>query len=164
MSKVKHSHGSKSVAPSITTAHSDLYLQDETAWLDVMADLIRAGRLDELDFPNLAEYLADNARRDRREVASRLALLIAHRLKWQHQPQRRSRSWRATIEIQRQELTELLESHVLRLHATEILAKAYSNAVRQAAAETGLPEIAFPADCPFALDVLLSELPTTDPD
>jgi hypothetical protein len=43
-----------------------LYKQVETAWLDAMAGLAREGRLDDLDLPHLAEYLAHMARRDRR--------------------------------------------------------------------------------------------------
>jgi len=132
-----------------------LYEQDETAWLEAISALIRDGRLDEVDYPNLAEYLADMARRDRREVSSRLALLIAHLLKWRYQPDRRSGSWRLTIEEQRQELDELLESGVLRNHAVEVLAKVYVKGVRQATAETGLPDSTFPADCPFTLDDVL---------
>jgi hypothetical protein len=38
-----------------------LYEQDETAWLEAMSELIRQGRLDEVDYPNLAEYLTDMA-------------------------------------------------------------------------------------------------------
>lgn len=87
-----------------------LYEQDETAWLEAMAELIRMGRRDQVDYPNLAEYLADMARRDRREVTSRLSVLVAHLLKWRHQPERQTGSWRGTVEIQRQELAELLES------------------------------------------------------
>src|SRR2546423_7111340 len=96
---------------------SVLYEQDETAWLEAMAELIRLGRLDEVDYPNLAEYLADMARRDRREVESRLTTLIAHLLKWAHQPDSRSRSWRGTIIEQRQELEGLVGRGVLRNHA-----------------------------------------------
>jgi len=74
-----------------------LYEHDETAWLETMAELIRLGRLDEIDYPNLAEYLADIARSDRREVESRLTVLIVHALKWTYQPDRRSGSCKATI-------------------------------------------------------------------
>ncbi|MBA2591086.1 MAG: DUF29 domain-containing protein [Gammaproteobacteria bacterium] len=74
-----------------------LYEHDETAWLETMAELIRLGRLDEIDYPNLAEYLADMARRDRWEVENRLTVLIVHALKWAYQPDRRSGSWKATI-------------------------------------------------------------------
>lgn len=133
-----------------------LYETDETAWLDATADLIRDGRVDQIDCATLAEYLTDMARRDRREVASRLATLIAHILKWRHQPTQRSGSWRGTVEVQRQELAELLESGVLRNYAMVVLAKAYANGVRQAAAETGLPESTFPAVCPDSLDDLLA--------
>ncbi len=140
-----------------------LYEQDETAWLEAMADLIRSGRLDQVDYPNLAEYLADMAQRDRREVTSRLSILIAHLLKWRHQPEQRSGSWRGTVEVQRQELAELLESRVLRNHAGEVLDKAYANGMRQAIAETGLPESTFPGTCPYSLDALLSEPLEEDP-
>ncbi|MGO9597165.1 MAG: DUF29 domain-containing protein [Isosphaeraceae bacterium] len=134
-----------------------LYERDETAWLEAMAELIRLDRLDQLDYSNLAGYLADMARRDRREVTSRLSILIAHLLKWHHQPEKRSGSWMGTVEIQRQELAELLESGVLRNHAGEILDKAYANGIKQAVAETGLPESTFPVACPYSLDALLSE-------
>jgi Domain of unknown function DUF29 len=140
-----------------------LYEQDETAWLEAMSELIRAGKLDEVDYPNLAEYLADMARRDRREVISRLTVLIAHLLKWQYQPAKRSASWQGTVEMQRQELAELLESGVLRNHAHEILGKSYANAVRQATAETQLPTSTFPVDCPYSLDAVLSQPLNSDP-
>ena len=135
---------------------SALYADDETAWLDVMADLIRRRQLDELDLENLQEYLIDMARRDRREVASRLAILIAHILKWVHQPEQRAASWRRTIVVQRQELARLLESSTLRLHAEAILGDAYANAVEQAVADTGLDEATFPAECAWTVDQLLA--------
>src|SRR5262245_13283727 len=128
-----------------------LYEQDETAWLEAMAELIRQGRLDEVDYPNLAEYLADMARRDRREVESRLTTLLTHALKWTHQPDRRSGSWRGTIIEQRQELEGLVSRGVLRNHAETVLADAYRKAVERAVAETGVPAETFPAACPYSL-------------
>jgi hypothetical protein len=133
-----------------------LYESDETAWLDAMAAFIHRGRFEELDYPHLGEYLADMARRDRREVESRLAVLIAHLLKWTYQPEKRSGRWRAMIVVQRQELAGLPGRGVLRNHAEAVLAKAYANGVEQAAAETGLPPAAFPSACPYTLDHLLS--------
>ena len=62
----------------------------------------------EMDYQNLSEYLADMARRDRREVFSRLVVLLSHLLKWEHQPEKRSGSWRGTILEQRRELRQLL--------------------------------------------------------
>ena len=99
---------------------SVLYEHDETAWLETMAELIRLGQLDEIDYPNLAEYLADMARRDRREVESRLTVVIAHALRWAYHPDRRSGRWKATVIEQRQELEGLVSRGVLRNHAGQL--------------------------------------------
>jgi hypothetical protein len=135
---------------------SQLYESDETAWLEAMAELILQGRCDELDYPHLGEYLTDMARRDRREVKSRLTTLLMHVLKWAHQPDMRSNSWRGTITEQRQELSEQTEHGVLQNHAQAILGEAYRKAVERAADETGLSAGSFPAECPYTLDQLLS--------
>jgi len=139
-----------------TTALAELYEADETAWLEMMAELIRQGRWDNLDYDHLGEYLSDMARRDRREVESRLVTLLAHVLKWLHQPEQRSGSWRATIIEQRQELTGLVARGVLRNHAEAVLADAYARALERAAAETGRPAKSFPGECPYTLEQLLS--------
>jgi hypothetical protein len=141
-----------------TLSLSVLYEQDETAWLDAMAELIRLGRLDEVDYPNLAEYLGDMARRDRREVERRLAVLITHMLKWAHQPDRRSGSSKGTIIEQRQELEGLLSRGVLRNHAEAVLADVYQKAVERAAADSGFAAETFPVECPYTLD----QLPSVD--
>jgi hypothetical protein len=132
-----------------------LYEADETAWLEATSGLLRSGRWDQIDTGTLAEYLADMARRDRREVESRLTVLIVHVLKWFHQPERRSGNWRATIIEQRQELEGLVDRGVLRNHAEALLSDVYLKAVERAAAETGLQREEFPATCPYTLDQLL---------
>jgi len=134
-----------------------LYEQDETAWLEAMASLAADGRHAEMDFVNLSEFLADMAKRDRREVSSRLVTLLTHLLKWQHQPERRSGSWEKTVLEQRRELRELLESGTLYNHALAILAKSYADARKEAAAETGLPLGTFPTECAWDLDGLLTD-------
>jgi hypothetical protein len=133
-----------------------LYEADETAWLETMADLIRERRFNELDYGHLKEYLSDMARRDRKEVTSRLTVLLTHLLKWVHQPKSRSGSWRGTIISQRQELEDDVRGGVLRKHAEATIAQAYAMAVERAAAETGLPETTFPVNCPWSLDEALS--------
>jgi Domain of unknown function DUF29 len=132
-----------------------LYETDETACLEQMAELVRDRRLDDLDLLNLSEFLSDMARRDRREVESRLAVLLAHLLKWAHQPDRRTGGWRATVEVPRYELSLLLQSGTLRAHAEDTLASAYAAAVRQAVAETDLPAATFPPECQYTVDALL---------
>lgn len=138
------------------TVLADLYEADETAWLEAMAELIQQGRCNDLDYHHLQEYLTDMARRDRREVESRLIVLIAHVLKWLHQPEHRGKSWLGTIIEQRQELSFEVERGVLRNHAEQVLAKAYTKAIERAIAETGLPVETFPRECPYTLEQLLS--------
>jgi hypothetical protein len=140
-----------------TQSLSTLYEQDETAWLEAMAELAAQGRLSEMDHPHLSEYLADMAKRDRREVFSRLVVLLAHLLKWDHQPDRRSGSWRGTIREQRRELRQLLESATLRNHAEAVFADAYMEARRQTADETELAVETFPEECGWTLDTALSD-------
>ena len=134
-----------------------LYEEDETAWLDEMARLVAERRFAELDAEHLSEFLSDMARRDRREVLSRLVILLTHLLKWEHQPQQRTKSWEAKILHQREELQDLLESGTLRNYAREVLAKAYERAARQAMLETGAEEGAFAAACPWPLEELVPE-------
>jgi Domain of unknown function DUF29 len=133
-----------------------LYEADETEWLERTADLINKRQYDRLDYKHLAEYLHDMARRDRREVFSRLVTLLIHRLKWDYQPRKRSRSWKLTILEQQRELEFDFESKTLRNYAQDVLAKAYGRAVMSAAGETDLPESTFPQECPYTLDGLLS--------
>lgn len=134
-----------------------LYIEDETAWIELTSRLVKQRRFHELDAKNLAEFLNDMAKRDRREVKSRLTVLIVHLLKWEHQHHERTRSWRKTIVTQRNELQTLLESGTLRNHAENVLEKAYANAVGEAAAETGINEEMFPRTCPYTIEGLLED-------
>ncbi len=134
-----------------------LYEQDETAWLEAMSALAAAGRLSEMDHRNLSEYLSSMAKRDRREVFSRLVVLLTHLLKWEHQADRRGESWLGTILEQRRELRKLVESGTLYNHADSVLAEAYAEARKQAAAETMLPRDVFSADFGHDLDGLLAD-------
>lgn len=141
-----------------------LYEQDETAWLETSARLVREGRFDELDHDTLTEFLEDMARRDRREVESRLAVLLAHVLKWTWQPSERTRGWLATVETQRHELELLLQSRTLRNHAEAELDSAYRAAQRQASAQTGIAPESFPAVCPYTVQQLVDIELTIDPE
>ena len=136
---------------------SQLYDLDETAWLEAMSALAASGRYADMDYEHLSEYLADMARRDRREVFSRLVALLSHLLKWEYQPDHRCGSWRGTIREQRRELKQLLESGTLRNQAEAVLAEAYAEARRQAADESDLSVDVFPTTDTRSLDELLAE-------
>jgi hypothetical protein len=134
-----------------------LFEQDETAWLEIMSHLAAEGRYAEMDHANLSEYLSDMAKRDRREVSSRLVTLLLHLLIWKYQPDHRSGSCRGTILEQQRELRKLLESGTLHNHAMAVLTEAYADALKQAAAEMGLPRATFPVECSWDLEALLAD-------
>ena len=88
------------MAAAKTESLSALYERDETAWLETMAEMIAQKQYAALDHRHLSEYLSDMAKRDRREVTSRLVVMLSHLLKWQFQPEGQSTSWRGTIREQ----------------------------------------------------------------
>jgi hypothetical protein len=137
---------------------TELYDWDFYQWTVQNAELLRAGRASEADLEHIAEEIEDMGKRERRELISRLSVLICHLLKWQTQPERRSKSWSATIAVQRKDLTKLLgEMPSLRRYLAENLDEAHERAVILASQETLLPMEDFPSTCPYQLEALLDE-------
>lgn len=132
------------------------YDEDFALWSAEQGALLRAGKLDGLDRENLAEEIESLGRSERKEIRKRLRVLLAHLLKWQFQPAKRKGGWRSTILMQRRELHRTLaENPSLRSHPSEVLEETYEIARSKAADETGLPEDAFPATCPFSIEQIL---------
>ena len=76
--------------------------KDFYAWTQQQAtELLRTRKLDCADLDNIAEEIESMGRSEKRELTSRLAVLLLHLLKWQHQPAFRGNSWRLTIKTQR---------------------------------------------------------------
>ncbi|MGI8839223.1 MAG: DUF29 domain-containing protein [Caulobacteraceae bacterium] len=126
------------------------YETDVVAWSREQAALLRAGRLSALDVEHIADEVEDVGKSEQRELASRLAVLLAHLLKWSHQPQRRGRSWEFTIREQRRALMlhlEAMPSLAATLRDPRWLAAVWSDALAKAAEETGLTN--FPETCPW---------------
>lgn len=143
-----------SIMPDVDDA--DRYDRDYFAWLNEQADRLAAGRFSALDLKNLIEELRDLGRGEKREIQSRLGVLLLHLLKWGRQPENRSGSWRATIIEQRARiLKRLQESPSLRNYPREILDEEYQLARAGAAAESNLNENAFPEQCPYTVDQVL---------
>lgn len=135
-----------------------LYERDEVEWYGEMIALIETGRTEELDFINLKEFLQAMSRSERSAVKSRLLVLLAHWLKWEYQPDKRTGSWLATLRTQHFQLQyELSGSRVLRNYLSEVYESVYQQATELAASETGLPPETFPETCPVTLDELLAE-------
>lgn len=128
----------------------NLHEQDFYGWIQQQADLLRSGRLSELDVEHLIEEIESMGASERSQLQNRLRILLAHLLKWQFQPAYRGRSWLATIEEQRLSLRDLLdENPSLKPHVDERIRKAYPLAVLLAVKETDLDKSSFPRECPY---------------
>ena len=136
----------------------DGYDEDLYAWTQKQAALLRARRTEGLDWDNLAEEIECMAGRDWRELKNCLCLVLVHLLKWQAQPGLRGASWRKCLRSQRRQIRDLLEqSPSLRRHVPELMRAVYSEAVKDAVDETGLPLDRFPVECPYAPEEVLAE-------
>lgn len=132
------------------------YDKDFYAWALHNAELIRQGRLSEIDTEHVAEEIESMGKSNRRELINRFAVLIAHLLKWQFQPIRRSKSWMLTIKNQRFEIFDLLEeSPSLKREIKAQFKHAYEKALIIASEQTGIDESEFPHHCPFSIDQCL---------
>ena len=133
-----------------------LYDRDFYAWTQEQAALLKSGQWDQLDIPNLVEEIETLGRQERRELVNRLGILVGHLLKWQFQPQQRSKSWTATIIEQRQEVQELIaDNPSLKSYLVEAMNKAYQKSVLLVAKETPLSLDDLPAQCPYTLDQVM---------
>ncbi len=138
-----------------TTENS--YEKDFYAWTMKNAELLREGKLAEIDIEHIAEELESMGKSDKRELISRCTVLLMHLLKWRYQPDLRGNSWRKTIKEQRRAIAQLLgDSPSLKPHLTGTLDQEYNTARDDAIDETGLPGNIFPESCPFTLEDILN--------
>jgi len=140
----------------------DLYGEDFYAWSKAQADLLRAGRLADLDLEHLIEEVDDLGESLKRSVRSRVRTIIEHLLKLQYSPAQDPRpGWRATVRTQRIRLRDAM-TPVLRREVEAALSELYQDARgladgalrdhgEQAAAD------ALPATCPYTLDQITGD-------
>lgn len=134
------------------------YNKDFYAWLMKNADSLRQHKFNEVDIEHVAEELESMGKSEKRELTSRLTVLLAHLLKWKFQPALRSRSWKNTILTQRIDILELLEdSPSLHYELGERITIAYEKARLSAEDETGIDKNNFPDVCPFTFEQLLKK-------
>jgi hypothetical protein len=140
----------------VPPADDSLYDRDFFEWTQTIAEQLLHGSVSQADMERVAEEIADMGKRDRREVHSRMVVLIMHLIKWAIQTERREGStWRSTIITQRGELTGVFDqSPSLLPYAQQDLQKAYTDACGRALVETGL-KIRLPRECPYTFDQIM---------
>jgi hypothetical protein len=139
-------------------ATAPLYERDFYAWANAQAALLRAGKLAQADIEHIAEEIESMGKTEKRELISRLAVLLAHLLKWRYQPRLKGASWETTIRVQRIDLALHMDDNPsLKNQLPEAITTAYRKAVIEAAGETGLPEDTFPSVCPWPFEQFMDE-------
>jgi hypothetical protein len=128
-----------------------LYNQDFYAWTQRQVELLRSGRLGELDVENLIEEIESLGRQERQALRNRLGVLLGHLLKWHYQPEARSKSWLYTIKEQRQEIQRhLQENPSLKSYLSEAIAIGYEKGLNLVGQETPLDPRQLPQTCLFS--------------
>lgn len=141
------------------------YDRDYHLWLEETAQLLKNKNFNQLDLENLVEEIETLGRSERNKLISSLRLIYQHLLKWQYQPEKRSKSWTDTIDRERDNINDYIEdmSSLKRLlDNPEAIAKAYSRGRRDAMKETGINNL--PRECPFAIEQVIDPnyLPSSD--
>ena len=148
--------GEIDIAPTDEPAQA-AYERDFYSWSIEQARLLRAGRFEALDRENVAEEIESLGREQFNKLESAFRVLLLHMLKWDHQPDLRSRSWALSIETQRIEVDDVLTDNPgLKPRTAEAIARAYRKARLEAARETGLSKREFPEPCPYTPDDIAS--------
>ncbi len=141
------------------------YNHDVYAWTQEQARLLRAGRYDLIDAENIAEEILDVGRNEYDKLESALTILLMHIQKWDYQPERRSRSWEATILEQRDRVErQFRDSPSLKSRREEAVRDGYRLGKLRAAVETDRPLKECPEHCPYDWDAIMNRPHNIDPD
>jgi hypothetical protein len=137
---------------------SALYDSDFYAWANEQAALLRAGNLSVADIENIAEEIESLGKTEKRELVSRLRVLLLHLLKWRFQPRGRSTSRSASSRVQRLDIAEHLKDNPsLKAKLPDAIATAFAGAAIEAAGETQLPDSTFPKVCPWSFEQMMDD-------
>jgi hypothetical protein len=136
---------------------TNLYDSDYLQWLETTVNHLKNRDFEHLDLDNLIEEIETLGRSEKRELESRLTILLMHLLKYKYQSSKRSNSWLFTIREQRLRiLKSFKDSPSLKNYFQNIFSEIYSDARALAADETGLNIDTFPKDCPFNIELVLN--------
>ncbi len=135
---------------------NSLYETDFYAWTVEQSMLLKEGDFKHLDIPNLVEEIESLGKQERRELESRLGVLIGYLLKWDYQPDKRTKRWRATIREQRRAAQKLIaQNPSLKTYLAEAIADAYEAGKDLVVKETPLDYGDLPKNCPYTSEQLV---------
>jgi hypothetical protein len=145
-----------------TDPKPSLYEQDFYLWIQRTIELLKKGKLEQLDLENLIEEIDSMGKSQRKEHKTRLTVLIEHLLKlqyWTTEKEYNVRGWLNTIVEQRRQITYILaDSPSLKPVLNDIFLDCYQDARSDTLRKYQLPATLFPQESPFCL------LEVLDPD
>jgi hypothetical protein len=137
---------------------NSLYESDFYGWTELQAKALANRQVEALDWQNLREEIISLGKQEYRELVSRLTVLVGHLLKWEYQPDKRSRSWFLTIREQRRAIRRHLEGNPsLKSRIPTALSDAFEAGVDLALRETDLPIRTFPSHCSFTFEDIMAD-------
>ncbi len=147
---------------TIPSPPGDDYETDFLRWTERQADALRARDLAQIDWHNLIEEVESLGRSQRKELMSRVTVILVHLLKYEHGIDRQpSAKWRTTLLVQRQELFGLLDTNPsLVREIADIIDRKYAFARARALSEfleyepgrNSYYDDTFPDTCPYTAE------------
>lgn len=138
-----------------------LYETDYHLWVLETVQKLQKRELQDLDWENLIEEVADLSERKRRKLESLLIRLMEHLLKlsyWESERNYNQNHWRKEIrDFRKQIKRELNASPSLRNYLVQIFDESYQDARELLADDSGLPINTFPEKLIVPLEQVLDE-------
>ena len=134
-----------------------LYESDFYGWTELQANVLANRQVEALDWQNLREEIISLGKQEYRELVSRLTVLVGHLLKWEYQPDKRSRSWFLTIREQRRAIRRHLQGNPSLSRIPTALSDAFEAGVDLALRDTDLPIRTFPSHCLFTFEDIMAD-------
>ncbi|MCG6137260.1 MAG: DUF29 domain-containing protein [Nostoc sp. LLA-1] len=138
-----------------------LYEQDFYLWIQTTVKLLKERNLEQLDIDNLLEEIDSMGRSEKKELKTRLIVLIEHLLKlqfWILEKDDNARGWRTTVVEQRRQILYILaDSPSLKSILNHIFIDCYTDARKDTIRKYQLSSELFPEQPPFSLEQVLNE-------
>lgn len=132
-----------------------LYERDFYQWVQQTVTALQSKAFDRVDWDNVIEEIESMGRSERRELKSRLIVLLEHLLKlhyWAAERAFNERGWRNTIIEQRRQILLVLEdSPSLRTAIDDFYADAYRQAREDLLLKAQLSESTIPQEPPYGV-------------
>ncbi|MBK1987034.1 DUF29 domain-containing protein [Sphaerospermopsis aphanizomenoides BCCUSP55] len=136
-----------------------LYDQDFYLWIQTTVQQLKERDLEQLDIENLIEEIDSMGRREKKELKTRLVVLIEHLLKlqyWTEEKDYNARGWRNTVVEQRRQIAyTLADSPSLKAILNDVFLDCYQDARKDTINKYQLSSNLFPEEPPFSVTEVL---------